>query len=409
MLVPLLLLLTAAQTVTHEATALRTACDGSSHEVARLNPGDAVAIHYALAGGDGPCYKVSAESGGRRWEGWLTAADLTNTLAFEKERIAGLPIRPRPPEPEPPKPDAQTAVALPEGAGARLRKATQLLNANQPAEALAVTEAMLKDQGPQADLLALAGVAAQRGDQTAQAIQYFQQSLAMRQSPAVERMLATARRELETDQSSEKLFGMRFLFRYDTREVTPEQARSIVPLLDSEFNRISEVLGCRAEERIVVVVQTVEAFRRTTGAAEWAGGQYDGRIRVALPEGGGMGPGARRAFAHEITHACLANLGSFPAWLHEGLAQKLSGDRPPAADLALVKQMARQNQLPSLKRLSGTWSRLSPQHARVAYAAAYQAAEALFAAYGNDGARNLVRNPETLAQVSAELDRRVRQ
>ena len=83
--------------------------------------------------------------------------------------------------------------------------------------------------------------------------------------------------------------------------------------------------------------------------------------------------------------------------------------QPPAADLALVKQMARQNQLPSLKRLSGTWSRLSPQHARVAYAAAYQAAEALFAAYGNDGARNLVRNPETLAQVSAELDRRVRQ
>ena len=409
MLVPLLFLLAATQTVSREATPLRTACDSSSQEVARLNPGDAVSIRYALAGGDGPCYKVSADAGGRQWEGWLTAADLSDVTVFEKARSAGATLKARPPEPEAARPAGQTAVALPAGSGARLMKATELLNSNQPAEAHAVAEAIIKEQGPQPDLLSFAGVAAQRGDRTAQAVQYFQQSLAMKTSPAVERMLASARRELESDRSSEKLFGMRFVFRYDTREVAPEQARSIVPLLDSEFNRISEVLGCRAEERIVVVVQTVDAFRRTTGAAEWAGGQYDGRIRVALLDGGRMGPEARRAFAHEITHACLANLGSFPAWLHEGLAQKLSGDTPPAADLALVKQMARQNQLPSLKRMSGTWSRLSPQHARVAYAAAYQAAEALFEAYGNEGARNLARNPETLARVTVELDRRVRQ
>ena len=63
----------------------------------------------------------------------------------------------------------------------------------------------------------------------------------------------------------------------------------------------------------------------------------------------------------------------------------------------------------SLGRLSGTWSRLSPQHARVAYAAAYLAADALITAYGADGARNLLRNLETLPQVTADLDRRVRE
>lgn len=410
-LVPLLLFLAAAHTVSRDATPLRAACDGSSEAVAQLNPGDTVSIRYALASEDGPCYKVAAESGGRQWEGWLPASALTNLEEFEKARNAATQFNTPTPE-APPEPKAATAAAslhIPGSSDARLLKATQLLNANQPAEALTIAEAMIRQQGPQPDLLALAGLAAQRSDRTSDAIQYWEQSLAIKKSPAIERMLVAARRELEADQSSEKLFGMRFVFRYDTREVTPEQARTIVPMLDSEFSRISETLGCRSEERMVVVVQSVDAFRRTTGAAEWAGGQYDGRIRVALLDGGRMGEETRRAFAHEIVHACLANMGQYPAWLHEGLAQKLSGDAPPPSDLALVRQMARQSQLPSLGRLSGTWSRLSPQHARVAYAAAYIAADALITAYGADGARNLLRNLETLPQVTADLDRRVRQ
>lgn len=389
---------------------MRVSCYGGSETVAQLQPGDAVTIRYALASDDGPCYKVAAVAGGRELEGWLPASALTNLEEFEKARNAAAQLNAPTPEPRvETKAAPAPSLNIPASADARLLKATQLLNANQPAEALTIAEAMLKEQGPQPDLLALAGIAAQRSDRTNDAIQYWEQSLAFKKSPAIERMLAAARREVEADQSSEKLFGMRFVFRYDTREVTPEQARTIVPMLDSEFSRISEKLGCRSEERMVVVVQSVDAFRRATGAAEWAGGQYDGRIRVALLDGGRMGEDTRRAFAHEIVHACLANIGQFPAWLHEGLAQKLSGEVPPPADLALVRQMARQNQLPSLGRLSGTWSRLSPQHARVAYAAAYIAADALLSAYGTDGARNLLHNVETLPQVAADLDRRVRQ
>ena len=408
MLIPLLLFAAAAHTVSRDATPLRAACDSSSEAVAQLNPGDAVAIRYALSSDSGPCYKVSAESAGKQLEGWLPASALTNLEEFEKDRNSATQLNQPTPEAAT-APKSAPALHLPIGSNARLLKVTQLLNANQPAEALTITEAMLKEQGPEPDLLALAGVAAQRSDQAAQAIQFWEQSLALKKSPAIERMLADARREVESDQSSEKLYGMRFVFRYDTREVTPEQARSIVPMLDSEFSRLSEILGCRSDERIVVVVQSIGAFRKTTGSAEWAGGQYDGRIRVALLDGGRMGEDMRRAFAHEIVHACIANLGAFPAWLHEGLAQKLSGEVPPPSDLAKVKQMARQNQLPSLGRLSGTWSRLSPQHARVAYAAAYLAADALLTAYGSDSARNLLRNESTLPQVTADLDRRVRE
>jgi hypothetical protein len=66
--------------------------------------------------------------------------------------------------------------------------------------------------------------------------------------------------------------------------VTADQARTLVPILDSEFTRVSEALGCRSEERLTAIVQTPEAYRQSMGAAEWSGGQFDGRIRVALLE-----------------------------------------------------------------------------------------------------------------------------
>ena len=98
-----------------------------------------------------------------------------------------------------------------------------------------------------------------------------------------------------------------------------------------------------------------------------------------------------------------------PSWLHEGMAQRLSGDSVSAPDLAAVKAMAKSGQLPSLANLSQTWSRLDGQHARVAYTTALVAAGELYGIYGADGVRNLLHNPSMLGQVTADLDRKLRQ
>jgi hypothetical protein len=158
----------------------------------------------------------------------------------------------------------------------------------------------------------------------------------------------------------------------------------------------------------VAVLQGIEAYRKTTGAAEWSGGRYDGRIRVALFE---AQPGARtrQAFAHEIVHACLARTGNWPAWLHEGLAQKLSGETLPEAHRAQVKRLAKSGELPALANLTDSWSRMSGQHAAVAYSLAFVAAETLYASHGADGVRSLLQSPERLGQVTAELDRRLKE
>jgi hypothetical protein len=288
-------------------------------------------------------------------------------------------------------------------------KAAALMKSNQPGEALAVLEPVLAAGTDNPDLLAMAGQAALQSDNPRRAIELWERSLAIRANPPVARLLEQAKKELASDSSSEKLVGAQFTFRYDSKDISPERARSLVPLLDNEFARLSSQLGCQNSERIVAVVQSREAYLKSTGAAEWSAAVYDGRIRVSLLDGDQAGEQTRRSLAHELVHACLARTGNWPAWLHEGLAQKLSGEQVNSAARSRVKQAAARGQMPSLARLGHTYSRLSALHAEMAYAAAHLAADYLFEVYGADGIRNLVQNPSMLGQVTSTLDSKIRE
>jgi hypothetical protein len=108
-------------------------------------------------------------------------------------------------------------------------------------------------------------------------------------------------------------------------------------------------------------------------------------------------------------HACLSRIGQWPAWLHEGLAQKLSGDRLQPHDRAVLQQLLRQTRLPSLETLGANWSRLNSSQAAVAYSLSLAAVEVFSSQHGDLGIRNLLNNRSRLPAVTAELDRAVRE
>ncbi len=120
-------------------------------------------------------------------------------------------------------------------------------------------------------------------------------------------------------------------------------------------------------------------------------------------------PGAdRRVLAHEIVHACLTNISAaWPAWLHEGLAQKLSGETLSPAERDQIRTMAASHAIPRLENMGQTWSRMSAQHARIAYWVALAAVDLLFSGNGGLGLKNVLANPEQLAGITAELDRKL--
>jgi len=397
----------ATHAVSIDGYPLRKGCDAGEPVIARLHKGDPAEIRFAVAGAGAGCYKISVRSGGRTLEGYVSEDAITGVDEFEQARRnapatvllsasgAGAAATRK-----------DTAGGSNQDAGAR---AARLLEANRPQEALETLEPVLRSGRRDPGLLSLAGYAAYRGDDVRRAMEYWKQSLALQPNPIVERLYRKAEQEAREDKSGEKLVGTRFLLRYNRRQMSRATAHQVLDTLEREFSRISAQLGCRVDERIVAIVQSPEEYRRTTDAAEWSGGQYTGRIRVAALDQSRLGEQTREALAHEIVHACLAGLGDFPVWLHEGLAQKLSGRTLTAGEWARVKQLARSGQLPRLENLTQTWSRMSTFHAAIAYETALAAVELFDQNYAGLGVRNLLRNPHLLPQITADLDRRLRE
>jgi hypothetical protein len=387
--------------VKQPATPLRDGCSADSDVLATLDAGAPVKIRYALAGESVPCYKVAIESRGKTLEGFLPASAIAGLDEFEK----GLR-------------DASWADAslvlgairsavqqMPALAGVSTQ-AAGLIASSQPGKALELLENELRKKSDP-NLLALAGLAAWKADDPQRALVYWKNSLDSEPNPDLERLYHRVEKETAGDQSTAKLYGLRVLLRYDATLVPVETARQMVNALDTEFSRVSEALGCTAAERLVGIVQSRDAYHKSTDAAEWNGGQFDGRIRVPVAGGQGMDPALLRIFAHEGTHACLSMMGHWPAWFQEGLAQKLSGDVITPLLRAKLEKMAKDGKLPRLENLRQDWSRLDAEHAVAAYALSLAAVEMFYQSYAAYGIRNLVNNPQKLAEITADLDKRL--
>jgi tetratricopeptide (TPR) repeat protein len=445
-------------TVKEDNYPVREACAENAPVIGRLQKGDPVRVRFAIAGDQRRCFSVTAESGGQKVQGYVWTDGLVGTEQFEQARKSAaavvVPAAGRSSAATTAAPAANERLEIPQphlegklegqpdfGLASQIFKAAEALQKGQPAEAeqilarahvpadnrdaamlrasallalnqfdraLEVTEAALKAHQKDRELLWLAGVAAYRLDDSRNAVTYLKSALEVKDDPAIRRMLAKVERETASDKSTEKSYGTRFLLRYEGQVADPELARQMVAVLEQEFSRVSFSLGCHADSRLVTIVQTKDAYRQTTGGPDWSGGQYDGKIRVPLVTGSrGIDSKLRRVFAHEIVHACMANLGSWPAWLHEGFAQKLSGDALDSSQLKRLKDLVHDGGLPKLEQLPPHWSQASAVEAMEYYTLALVAADQFFQKYGTTGARNLMNNPETLPQVTQALDKAI--
>ena len=403
-LIAVLFLAAATQTVKVDLYPLRSGCEQNDPIVTRLHAGDPVRIKFSLAGAAQPCYVVSATVDGKVVDGNLPADALTGLEDFERSRrdAGSVSVSATPATNIPiPTSNARTSPEM--------DRAIQLLQRNQPGEALEILQKFQKLFPNNPELLALCGTAAYKSDNLRLALDYWKQSLDIKTDPQVEHNYKAALRESENDKSSEKKFGTRFLLRYEGAVADSDTAHAMIAILEEEFSRISFQIGCRADERIVTIVQSRAAYLKTTGAPGWSGGGYDGKIHIPVLDRAQASARTRQLFAHELVHACLANIGSWPAWLHEGLAQRLSGEPEPAGIREAIKQLAKEGKLPRLGGLGQTWGNKSAAEAQFAYGMARTAVDLFYQFHAEFGVRNLMNNPAALPGITEDLDRRLRE
>lgn len=432
--------------VTGEDVTLRASCGAAGSLLARLPPGHKLKFRFAISGATSQCYSVTAEVDGKVLKGYVPKTAVSGLHEFERTRpqasseqivsramaAAGLPAPAATGSPrrngagrtsEQQQLLAQAIAEIQEGKlaaaerllasypalaqdqDAALLRSQALLQLSRPRDALNVADAALQNHSQNADLLAAAGLAAYRLDDVRRADYLLKLSLSLKHNSSIETVHQRIQREFKNDVSSERRQGARFLLRYEGSRLDDDAARKLTTTLERELTRISQQLGCTNTGQLVAIIQSRANYQATTGAADWSAGQYDGRIRIALRPGGTVDATVTRTIAHEIVHACLARLGRWPAWVHEGLAQKLSGASILPAARRALEQLGKDRALPKLEALSGGWSRYSRGQALVAYGLSLAAMEVFFEHYQSYGLRNLMRDPQQLPRLTEELDR----
>lgn len=164
-------------------------------------------------------------------------------------------------------------------------------------------------------------------------------------------------------------------------------------VLGNAFWNIGKVIGAYPNRPINVIFYSDRQFRDITGAPEWAGGGFDGQIR--LPVRGALGTPQLldRVLVHELVHAMLGQVAArnVPVWLNEGLAMSFEDEDPAAARQTL----ARLRLFIPLAQLRDSFMGLTTQQATIAYTESLFATSVLLERIGHDG----------LAQLLQDLDR----
>ena len=110
-----------------------------------------------------------------------------------------------------------------------------------------------------------------------------------------------------------------------------EVKATVLGCLKDAYGEIGKELGHFPAEPVTVILYTGKDFSDVTRAPEWVGGMFgrlDGKIRVPVQGIAGQEAALRRVLFHEYAHALLYSMApGCPMWLHEGLAQHLSGER----------------------------------------------------------------------------------
>ena len=207
------------------------------------------------------------------------------------------------------------------------------------------------------------------------AIDIYQQALTLApEDPQLLKRLAEWRKESALHSGFGRKLGDHFTVMFEG-PAEADLAERAVAILERAYWRIGTALYTYPSDVVTVVLYTREQFRDITQSPAWAGGAFDGRIRMPVQGALQNLSEFERVLSHEFTHALVRSIAprGVPYWLDEGLAVNFEG-----SDMAKKRQQvnAAETLLP-LSRLERSFADLSARDAALAYAESATAVQAL--------------------------------
>lgn len=190
--------------------------------------------------------------------------------------------------------------------------------------------------------------------------------------------------ELPVESKFERLSQAYFDLRYEEQLAAPVGFDVREALMNARRD-VGSDFAYWPKYKIVVLIYSAESFRALRQEMpEWVAGQFDGKIRIPLPNGR-LGPEAvEQILFHEYTHALVHDLtgGKCPIWLNEGLAE-YEGRKAGPSPLAQLVTAQRAGRLVPWAALSQQFSAAMPvEDVALGYQQSYSIVQYLVKRYG---------------------------
>jgi hypothetical protein len=143
--------------------------------------------------------------------------------------------------------------------------------------------------------------------------------------------------------------------------------------LESARTRLRDKIGVEPATTIQVVLYIGEQYQRALNAADWSGGQFDGKIRVREGQFKAASGELADVLTHEYVHALVRQSApkGVPAWFNEGLAQYLEPQGNRLSRLSALRGMTR-DKLPTFATMTRNFGAHDRRTANLYYACALQ-------------------------------------
>ena len=225
-------------------------------------------------------------------------------------------------------------------------------------------------------------------------------------SAAIQERLDRWRRELELVNRMELVVGNGFTVSFEGTADAALAARALASI-ERSADRIGQTLSAYPLEPVPIVLYTGEQFRDITRAPSWAGGAYDGTIRIPMRGALAEEKELDRVLAHEFTHALVHSLAprGVPKWLDEGLATALEREQPEAPKE--TDEPAKPLPLIPLRELQAGFGRFNGAQATLAYATSGLVVRRLLDDEGGLAVINLIKDLASGADLATAFERRM--
>jgi Flp pilus assembly protein TadD len=234
-----------------------------------------------------------------------------------------------------------------------------------------------------ADTLVALAEAYLKQDRRPQALEVLQraQDAGVRR-PRIDELVSQLGREVDAEWDHVALQSPHFRLSFADDE-DPASVRLVLDVLEDAYDRVGAKFQYFPADRTSVVLYTGQDFHLVTQTPPWAGGAFDGRIKLPIGGLSGAEPGFVRLVRHEYAHSLIGQLAgpTCPTWLNEGLAmwaeEEVDGERA-----AWARAHAAEQAWFSFDDLRDGFTKLPADRIELAYAQSYLVVRALLDRYG---------------------------